>query len=344
MKAYNITNKSGIYCIESLSTQRVYIGSSKNITNRIYCHIWHLINGEHHSAHLQNAFRKYGESDFIVFVLEYCDISDLLHREQAYFDTFLYAQQYISSNGKDDRFLKVGYNMTPTAGRHEGFKHSEETVMKLIANSISLWNDPEYVLKQLSTRTHEWYMETAKKAVAAKLADPTYLPRLKEANDKSEKRQSLKKCILIYDRITGEFLQEFKGIKECGRYLDISHSQINKVLHGRVKYTNDLVFKYKQSDNYPLYIEPVAQYDNEDMRKVAMRNVHKKNSKPILCYNLSGVLLKEYESASVAAKELKLGSSNIRDVIYGICSQIGGYVFKYKDPSVRKFYKNKLKK
>lgn len=51
---------------------------------------------------------KYGYSNFILEILEYCDKFDLLNREQYYMN-----------------LLKPEYNVLLTAGSNLGFKHSE---------------------------------------------------------------------------------------------------------------------------------------------------------------------------------------------------------------------------
>lgn len=54
---------------------------------------------------------KYGYSNFILEILEYCDKFDLLNREQYYMN-----------------LLKPEYNVLLTAGSNLGFKHSEGTI------------------------------------------------------------------------------------------------------------------------------------------------------------------------------------------------------------------------
>jgi len=61
---------SGIYCVTNLTTGKHYIGSSKNIFNRLRCHISQLNNNTHSNQLLQNDWNKYGATDFIVEVLE----------------------------------------------------------------------------------------------------------------------------------------------------------------------------------------------------------------------------------------------------------------------------------
>lgn len=73
---------SGIYCIENKNNHKTYIGSSKNLYQRLLKHFALLRHDRHENAHLQSAWNKYGEDNFEWFILEFCDIANLTEREQ----------------------------------------------------------------------------------------------------------------------------------------------------------------------------------------------------------------------------------------------------------------------
>lgn len=79
---------SGIYCIENITNHKTYIGSSKNIYQRLLKHFALLRHNKHQNAHLQSAWNKYGESSFRWFILELCDSVKLAEREQYCIDLF----------------------------------------------------------------------------------------------------------------------------------------------------------------------------------------------------------------------------------------------------------------
>ena len=79
---------SGIYCIENKINHKSYIGSSKNLYQRLLKHFALLRHNKHENAHLQNAWNKYGESSFEWSIIEICDISILTEREQYCIDLF----------------------------------------------------------------------------------------------------------------------------------------------------------------------------------------------------------------------------------------------------------------
>ena len=79
---------SGIYCIENTINHKTYIGSSKNIYQRLLKHFALLRHNKHENAHLQSAWNKYGEEAFQWFVIEYCDNEYLTQKEQESIDLF----------------------------------------------------------------------------------------------------------------------------------------------------------------------------------------------------------------------------------------------------------------
>lgn len=88
----------GIYKIENVSNKKVYIGESVNIYSRWRDHKSSLKSGKHYNTHLQNAWNKYGESNFVFSIVEKCEKDKLNEMEMYYIDLF--------------DSLKNGYNLT----------------------------------------------------------------------------------------------------------------------------------------------------------------------------------------------------------------------------------------
>lgn len=83
MKIKNLNNKIvGIYMIYCKTNGKKYIGSSKNIKNRLYKHRSHLRRNTHCNPHLQNAFNKYKENSFKIEIIKICKLEELLMWEQ----------------------------------------------------------------------------------------------------------------------------------------------------------------------------------------------------------------------------------------------------------------------
>jgi group I intron endonuclease len=82
-----IRKRTGIYKISCLATNDFYIGSSVSIKARFNRHKSDLRKNRHSSPILQNAYNKYGENSFVFEIIELCDRSELIKKEQYYLDT-----------------------------------------------------------------------------------------------------------------------------------------------------------------------------------------------------------------------------------------------------------------
>lgn len=107
-------NQSGIYKIQSkIKPERIYIGSSVNITERWQQHIKHLSENKHHSIKLQRHVLKYGIEDLSFSIIEPCFKNWLIIREQFYLNK-----------------LKPYFNIYKKANSPLGIKRSKETRKK----------------------------------------------------------------------------------------------------------------------------------------------------------------------------------------------------------------------
>ena len=78
-----LTGKSGIYCITCKKNNLKYIGSSKEMRNRIAKHFSNLRTNKHPNRHLQADYNKYGLDGFTITILEETN-EDLLEKEKQY--------------------------------------------------------------------------------------------------------------------------------------------------------------------------------------------------------------------------------------------------------------------
>lgn len=96
-------NLSGVYLIQNLVNNKVYVGASKNVRSRLWDHKWQLKAGVHHNAHLQCAFNECGEKNFSFEVLEYCE------------EEFIFSQENYWCNMLNSHNRKYGYNLDSTS-------------------------------------------------------------------------------------------------------------------------------------------------------------------------------------------------------------------------------------
>lgn len=139
-----------------------------------------------------------------------------------------------------------------------------------------------------------------------------------------------KKPILAYNRITGQFVMECDSIASMAKFLEVGKENLQAVLRGTKRYIHDTIVKFKESDNYPLQIGPVAQYIDVSGRKKFMDRLHA--GKPILQCDSSGRTIKEHINAVEAAKSLGVGiyPSGLTRCANGKLMTSYGYIWKYK--------------
>ncbi len=116
---------TGIYKITNNQTGSVYVGSSENLNKRIPKHFYELRKGKHVNNKLQKDFNIFGEENFIVSIILYCEKSELIEYEQFFVNTLdpfyniwkedvnskkgVLGQKYKNSISK---YLGVSYNGT----------------------------------------------------------------------------------------------------------------------------------------------------------------------------------------------------------------------------------------
>lgn len=135
-------NKAGIYCIRFGLNERIYIGSSMKLNRRKSQHLWKLRRNIHDNPKLQNYYNKYGEELFSFSVLEIIDdcFDAVRKKEQEYLNKY-YAQEYINSNFKDDRFDKLLLNVTPEVDFMRVHWTDERKKSLIKRNKEFIWTD-----------------------------------------------------------------------------------------------------------------------------------------------------------------------------------------------------------
>lgn len=138
---------TGIYKIKNIITNDCYIGSAAYTFNKRWnTHKHQLKNNKHHSIILQRAWNKYGENNFIFEIIETCNPSECLLKEQYYLDT-LQPKYNINLNANSPLGRKLDKkhckkisertkgNKNPFFGKH----HSDQT-KKLLSEKMKVIN------------------------------------------------------------------------------------------------------------------------------------------------------------------------------------------------------------
>ena len=106
--------KSGIYCWYNIKTNEFYIGRTIDITKRMYCYFSRSYLDREVSKYnslICKSLLKYNfnSNNFILYILEYCEINFLDLREQYYINT-----------------LNPKYNIKKNIDFRAGFKHQKK--------------------------------------------------------------------------------------------------------------------------------------------------------------------------------------------------------------------------
>jgi len=166
-----------IYKITNLTTDKCYVGQAvSHILNhnryrpyghegRFRCHVSEAFSTKKHQCHyLNNSIRKHGVEDFVVELLECCEISDANDREIHYIQLFssLYPNGYNLKNGgsvfthTDESKKRVSNGVA---------KYYENQKYERFANIEKLDNDDDSYIKPLKRNglQYGWYVYIQRK-------------------------------------------------------------------------------------------------------------------------------------------------------------------------------------
>lgn len=116
---------SGIYKFTNSVNGKVYVGSSVNLKQRLAVHKSTLRSNTHDSSYLQRAYNKYGENNFTFEIIEYCNESIIVEREQHWIDeTKCYERS-------------MGYNRRRNAENNLGMEYAEKVNMRFKGSSLN---------------------------------------------------------------------------------------------------------------------------------------------------------------------------------------------------------------
>lgn len=94
----------GIYKIENEESGKIYIGSSRDLSERIRSHKANLRNNNHNNPHLQNSWNVHGSDTFTFEILLYCSKDNLKFYEQRALDKYESYDRDIGYNIRKEAF------------------------------------------------------------------------------------------------------------------------------------------------------------------------------------------------------------------------------------------------
>lgn len=134
--------ESGIYKITSKKhPKRIYVGSAKYLKRRQQEHVRRLKDFTHPNIKLRRHAKKYGLDDLVFDTIEYCNVEELIQKEQHWMDA-----------------LNPWFNICRVAGNTIGVAQSEKTKRKRSESLIKY-----YSLKEWTKEDKEAYLEKVSK-------------------------------------------------------------------------------------------------------------------------------------------------------------------------------------
>lgn len=262
----DLRGKCGVYRLTNTTSNKVYIGSSEDLESRLqFGHLWALENDQHHNIHLTNSFNKHGRDINIwkIEVLSLCEVEDQILEEQFFLDSLIYAKEYRDTSGKDKRFLEVSYNLSPTAGKTTGYKHTEEEVKAMSLRSQALWQQDWYRKKLLDLYATEEFREAKSKRAFEIFSRPEVKEKItlkKKENWQDPEYRSLMTSITSSEEYREKHRTNTTELWKDSEYRDKIHTVESN------KKTSETVIELWKNEDYRKKVED-SQRDPEVNRK-----------------------------------------------------------------------------
>lgn len=208
----NDVKKTGVYGIINIINLKMYIGSTQDsFEKRWWLHKWELNNSKHKNTHLQNAWLKYGEKNFIFTILEITDV-DILKKEQVWIDSYKYDSLYnINKRATgyaqfDEETIRKRSNSIKKVFEERSFKYR-----KWLSNELE---DADLTESELSNFI-KWKNHIPwNKGKKYKTTEHLKVPHKKSDRTKDiETKRNKAPVILIFDE-HNNFLKEFRCSKD----------------------------------------------------------------------------------------------------------------------------------
>lgn len=209
-----VKNKSGIYIIINKITRNYYIGSAitNKLNTRFNNHCYHTNNG---NKRIKKSINQYGLNNFIFGILEY--YPEIINKNNN-IELLNLEQTYIS-------LMAPVYNVLTEAGNSFGYKHMDETKLKM--KSLFTKERRELLAELQRNRKGKWSLESKEKIRQSNLNRSSDW-----ISDKGRAKISAihSKTIYLKDLYTNEYICEFKNIPKMHNYICCSEKTIRRAL------------------------------------------------------------------------------------------------------------------
>ena len=219
----------GIYKITNIINNKVYIGQSTNLKDRIKQHKSMIKNYNENNNYLRKATKKYGYKNFKIEIIKFCDEKELVYYEIYYIDL------YKSSDRKFGYNIELGGNINKHLSKEQIDKMKKNKKGKLKGK-----DNPFFGKK---------HTEKTKKIISEKQKGNKYcLGRVLSDETKSKiglaNRYNRNKNINQYD-LNNNFIKGYFSVGEAKRKLNVkSGSLIAQCARGERKTAYGYKWRY----------------------------------------------------------------------------------------------------
>lgn len=233
--------RSGIYEIRNKVNNNIYIGSAVSLFDRKNLHFSQLKRGIHHSIILQRAYNKYGKNNLVFKIIEECDITILIEREQYYIDT-----------------LNPLYNVCKIAGSSTGrvsIRRKPIIQYDLEGNQIEIHFCLQDIMKKFNLSNSSKIIEVCRgirnKAYGFvwRYFGEDYIPFSYNIERKGKPIAEINE--------NGEIIQVWERVLDCAKELNTRSSAICNIIspNSRYKTLNGKLFKRITNEEFNKYRE-----------------------------------------------------------------------------------------
>lgn len=298
---------SGVYKITNTINGKFYIGSSNSCNARINDHFYCLRKQTHHNKHLQHSYDKYKEDSFHGEIIAKCSEEYRVKLEQWFLNN---TRCYIS---------EIGYNILrrATGGNFEGKRISQYSLEdefideydSLTEAAMSLGN-PQ--LKSAISRCCKGEGKTLKgyKWRFTDIRDYDIQWKINQAISYLEKRNNTCANSEMWKSKGKKHSEIMKNKHQMGDS-KFGYGHLSEEARKEIGNRHSVTMKRKIADNPEI-----------------LNNARKAISKPVYMIDMKGNIMKRYDSASEAGREINAPCTNIVQA----CKKdrkVKGYRFQY---------------
>lgn len=221
-------NKSFVYRWINKINGKDYLGSTSNAKSRLSTY-YDSKSLKLANMPIYNAILKYGHSNFIFEIIEYCEPNNALQREQHYLDNFDFDYNILEKANSLLGYKHTIETLAKMKGRKNalGYKHTLETLAKLRESQTNKKHSEEALNKM---REH-WQKRKINSAFSSLNVGPSGPILVLETKVK------IRGKLVVVTNIESKLLTEYISISEAALALNITRSTLRKYIKNKTIFT-----------------------------------------------------------------------------------------------------------